>query len=183
MKIQDVSKAKKIFNDFEGSFFQMEREGIYKKYKSYRIPENIENQWRYEKIKKIEQMLLGCKNSKAIIEEFELYGHYAAQMKEETMLEFLLEYINKHQDEWDTNTIIRSVNTIFSLIDIIKYKFKKKEVIQQCIAILEKALKSGISISDDYKENGEIPNYLTTKRLDNNIKIKIEYWKGKLKDM
>ena len=178
MDLQDVSCAKEIFYKYNGSFFQMKRDGVYREYKKYMIPREIELQWLDEKKDEIISALLKCTNNKQIADLFAMYGHYAVQERDAVMLDFMLKYVFEHKDTWDTNTVIRNINTILSSISIIKDQ-NTSEVIRKCITCLEETLRKGIKISDDYIEEGKLPEYLSRERVSANIQGTINYWQEK----
>lgn len=182
MRPEDTKRAKEIFDKFDGNFFQMQREGVYEQYKKYMISEQTELQWMKEKKNEIVEILLTCKNNKSIADAFAICGHYTVQMKDEDTLNFMLKYVNEHKADWDTNTVFRNVNAILSSICIMKDSYEKKKIIEKCILWLENVLNRDFKVSDDYKEGGDMPDYLSTTKVLTNIRNTIKYWQDKIKE-
>lgn len=176
MVTQDLIYAKEVFYKYEGSFYQMKRDGVYDQYKKLMVPRELELQWMKEKTDELVNALLKCKNHKKTAELFALYGHYAVQMKDEEMLDFMINYVSDQINNWDTNTITRNINVILSSINIIGTQNKKSNVINKCIMWLEDILNNDIVISDDYKEGEDIPEYLSKERELASIRGTIKYW-------
>lgn len=167
--------AKNIFEKYRGSYFHMERDGVLKEYKSYKIPREIEEMWLKEKEILIKQELLDCTNYKLISEHMELLGHYVVELKDLKELDFMIDYIVKRSFDWDSNTVIRCVNACLSAMNISK-GVRRRNIKDICVNILKESIDRGIFISDDYRENGTLPDYLSRDRLENNIKRAIQYW-------
>lgn len=175
MGLQNCSCVKEMFHKYEGDFFQMERDGEYQEYKKYKVPRGLELQWIEELKDDLIKILLNCTNHKRIAETFALYGHYAVQTKDEKMFEFMLRYVFEHNKDWDTNTTFRNINVMLSSICILKNQNIKNEIVNKCILSLKDILDNGIRISDDYKEKGKMPEYLSTERISANIQGTIKY--------
>lgn len=174
--MEDEKKAKQIFDQFDGSYFLMCREGVFEEYKSYMIPRSTELQWLKEKQDNVLKNLLKCTNNKTKAELFDRYGQYASYINDAAAFRFMLSYLEEHKSEWDTETLFRIVSTILNARHIERNRHKEVETIKRCVEILGEELKTGIKISDDYKINGEFPDYISEERLHSQIRKSIEYW-------
>lgn len=183
MNKQNIVLAKQIFDIYEGSHYQMMRDGKYNEYMSYKISKDVEMQWMIEKKEELIEILQICKNKKIIAETIEKYGHYVVQMQDGIGLEFMYNYIEKWRKSWDTNTLFRSVLGLISARTVEKNKYKEEELLKKCIVLLKEALAEEITISDDYKRNGEFPDYLTKEKIQNNIRKCICYWSDRLNEI
>lgn len=181
MEKQYIKEAKQIFDKYKGNYYQMKREGVYDVYKSYEIPKEIEKQWVIEKQTEVFQSLMIGKSNKIIAESFAQYGHNAVQIKDESAIVFMMDYVYQCKESWDSNTTFRNINAILSSLHVMKDSIRKKEVIEKCIGILKEITIENIEISDDYKEDGEMPVYLSKEKILSNIQGTIEYWKDILR--
>lgn len=179
MEAQNFLYAKELFYKYDGNFYQMKRDAVYDIYKNQMVPKELELQWIKEKRDELTKILLECTNCKKIAEAFARYGHYASQLKDEEMFDFMTSYVFEHINNWDINTMYRNINVILSSINIIKTQSRKKEVVSQCAIWLENALNSNAEISDDYREDGVMPAYLSKEKVLANIQATIKYWRDK----
>lgn len=175
--------AKKIFEKYDGNYYQMMRDEEYKEYESYMVPKSIELQWIREKQKAIIEKLTASENYKEIAELFALYGHYAVLIKDNMALDFMMKFLSSHKHDWDDNTIFRNINAVLSTISIVKQFEDKKIIIKVCKKMLIEILNREIKISDDYKENGQLPDYLSEGKLRYNIQNTIQYWENISQDL
>lgn len=93
----------------------------------------------------------------------------------------MMDYVYQCKESWDSNTIFRNINAILSSVHVIKESIRKKELIEKCISILKEISIENIEISDDYKEHGEMPVYLSKEKILSNIHGTIGYWKDILR--
>lgn len=176
MNKQKITLAKQIFDTYDGNYYQMMRDGKYEEYKSCKVSKVIERQWMKEKEEELIKVLSICKNNRTIAEAIEKYLHYAAQMKNDSALDFVFDYILENKNDWDTNTLHRGVNALINARTLEKKQCEQKRLIEKCIMLLQESLKKDIRISDDYKENGKLPEYLSEIELQNSIQHGIQYW-------
>ena len=176
MKMDKITRARKIFDDYHGSYFHMAREGVLDEYKSYKIPRKMEILWLTEQKNMHKQQLLECENNKMIAEQFSLLGEYVAELHDKKTLNFMVEYVTCHSANWDSNTTLRNINVIFSTYGFIISDRQKDIIRKKCVEILKESISAGIWISDDYKENGLLPDYLFEEELQDKIQRAIQYW-------
>ncbi len=70
MNIKDYDEAKKIFLNYNGSYFHMHREEVLSEYKKFNIPKETEIKWLKEKI---EEILSKVNEEKSIKEKYDKY--------------------------------------------------------------------------------------------------------------
>lgn len=126
MEKQYIKEAKQIFDKYKGNYYQMKREGVYDVYKSYEIPKETEKQWVIEKQTEVFRSLMIGKSNKIIAESFAQYGHNAVQIKDESAIVFMMDYVYQCKESWDSNTIFRNINAILSSLHVMKDSIRKK---------------------------------------------------------
>lgn len=176
MKLKTTQKAKEIFDRYDGNYYQMKRDEVFDEYKAFSISKDMEEQWMKERKEKIITKLLGSKNNKIIAETFELYGHYVVQTKCTSGLNLMLDFVLDRIKFWDTNTKYRSLKAVISSACVLKDDDEKKQVIKRCVMLLKEVANEEIKISDDYMENGVLPDYLCKETLHENIQRTIHFW-------
>ena len=170
-------EAKEIFDKYHGSYFLMDRDDVYNYYKSFNISNETERKWRIDNIDSLKRRLSKTKNMKDISNYFSIICEYCVQLKSESDLLWLLEYNINNSQKLDSNTLLKNVNSLLNYAHIIKPKKKKKQFVSSCLALLIQNMNDGVTISDDYIENGCFPNYLTKELLLTKIQQTVEYYK------
>lgn len=167
-------EAKKLFEKYQCSHFLMARESDedYNKYESYKITKEQENLWINDKIEECKNKLVYSNNNSEIARLIELICRYARASVNEKCLLYVAEYMITNHNRLDTNTKVRIANALMNLYNLLVRKDKLSlEVCHDFLCAILHLLKQEkiITISDDYMENGVLPNYLTKDELHNDL--------------
>ena len=153
----------------------MMREGVYEHYKCFGINRDTELEWLRELQAAIIQSLNQTSNNKDKAKLFSEYGDVVAQMNDVQGIHFMLEFIKNNAGSFDSHSILRNVSSILNSIDFINNAKQKSTIVKETLSLLKNNLCNPIWVSNDYKENGEMPDYLSKDRVLSNIKQKIKF--------
>lgn len=176
------AEAKEIFRYYGGSHFHMARDEVYEHYKSFNISKETENLWLEEMKQEFRRELIQKKNMSEIARVFAKYGDMVSLTSDVKGCYFMLDYIQKNLKFLDSNTLERSINSLLDVVTELLKDEERKSVIRLSISMLKEMLIGTITISDDYMENGMLPNYLTVDKIRNEIQRLINYWEKVVQD-
>ena len=176
MKVENLEKARRMFDQYDGNRFFMAREGVEGEYLRYRVPEQMEVQWRKENQEEIKQSLFSDLDNCKIALQFCQYGHYTVALEDQEGLAFMIEYFEEHKDVWDTNTVTITINAIDNTARQILRKKQYKKILKQIILWSEECLEKPIWIAECYGSDES-----SEEELKREIEYGIEYDKKKLK--
>lgn len=175
MSNKNFEDAKAVFDKYDGSYYQMVRDGQYEKYKRYCVPKSLEKEWLKSKQNAEYKELLRSKNMYKTAHAFDMYCHLTSLLGDKNGIRIAEEYISDNMTIQDTWTLIREISTYTDLLRAFKaFDHKKKAKI---IKFLKELLERNITISDDYKKDGVFPDYLTEEKVREDIVRQIKYWK------
>ena len=175
MSTKNFEDAKAVFDKYDGSYYQMVRDGQYEKYKRYCVPKSLEKEWLKSKQNAEYKELLRSKNMYKTAHAFDMYCHFTSLLGDKNGIRIAEEYISDNMTIQDTWTLIREISTYTDLLRAFKaFDHKKKAKI---IKFLKELLERNITISDDYKKDGVFPDYLTEEKVREDIVRQIKYWK------
>jgi len=170
-----VDEAKKIFCEYSGSYYQMHRDGVYEQYKSYKIPQVVENEWLEEIFTDLRVKIEVEKNKRKLTEYFEKYVFTATQGRDNKAMQYAMELLEIQAPFLDTNSLYRWINIILNHYLLKSNLPLKRELVEKMLNLLKNLLEKPIIISEDYKEKGSYPDYLTKEKLIRNIQNAINY--------
>ncbi len=174
MNLKKYEEARAIFDYYDGSHFQMKRDDKYGEYKQYLIPKSIEMQWLQEKKEYAYIKIIECKNMNNVAAYFEKYCHYVNLRKDKKDIFIIWDYILQNEDVLDSNTLYRCVLAYIEVLRFFnKWSGKRRDDV---LKILSRMLNKKISVSEDYKEDGKLPDYLNEQGLKSRIIKTLEYW-------
>lgn len=170
MEIKLIEEAKQIFDEYRGNYYQMKRDGKYEEYKKFNISKDLENKWLKEIQLKGLENLKNATNKKQIADEFASYGDIVSQTKDRSSIKFMLDYFKKNSDNFDSYTLLRNSNVILNTVKMLADNRVESSVQREVVKLLKYELQKPIKISDDYKENGIFPNYISADKVTSNMK-------------
>ncbi len=182
MSSERYVEAKKMFDKYNGSYFQMEREGEYRKYKQFSIPPEVEGKWNHELKMRLVNSLQSTITEKETVLLFSQYGDLVSQTKDERGLLFMRKFASENQGKLDTYTNVRIVETILNSVNRFNLEMKQS-TIRESLKLLKLTAKSTFYVSDSYKENGSFPNFTSESIVIDRINRNILYWEQELKSL
>ena len=182
MSEQDYSEARKIFEEYNGSFFFMDRDGEYQKYKGFQVPREIEASWISERKTDIVEKLYSETDESKVAELFSQYRVMVIQDSDEKGLLFMLEFAGDNQEKWDTFTNVRVAETILDSINGFNNKYKTT-AINISLRILKSIKDSDFRVSDCYKEIGYLTDCLEEDKIRERINRNIKACEDELKTL
>ena len=173
-------EAKKLFIKYNGSYFQMDRDGVYTTYEKFNVPKEIEAKWKNELLGNVMERLQKETKKDKINDNLIQYCSMCSNWRIFEAFEALAFYIINNIKVLDSFTLYIGVDGIF---DILK-EFKKMNTHQnECFSIAEKvfyafrdSIKDNISVSDDYAVAGRIPDFLSYEKLQHRFYTSIKEW-------
>lgn len=166
--------AKVIFDNYDGSYFQMKRDDRYREYKQYSVPKSMEMQWILEKKENAKKYIIKCENMSDVATNFGKYCHYIKLRRDKKDIDIINNYILSHQETLDSYTLYRCVLEYIEVLRFFnKWSGKRREGV---LRLLGRILNKDISISEDYKVKGENLDYINEQKLKSQIIRTIEYW-------
>lgn len=175
-KRKNYDEAKEIFIKYNGSHFQMEREFEYSKYKSYRVPKEMERTWINELEEKKFDMLEIESNESIIVDILIDLEQILVQYKDENGLLLIVKYA-KNITKFDTFTKLIIAEIILNIIRELKLNNSQIDAINFAITILEDICIEPVTISQSHLNNGNVPDYMSEAILRNRAKKEIMNWK------
>ncbi len=182
MSNQIYLEARKIFDKYNGSYFQMEKEGEYQKYKNFKVPQRIEATWISERKKNIVEKLYSETSENEIASLFSQYGETVSQTIDESGLSFMLKFAKENKNKWDSFTNVRIVESILNSLSRFN-KNNKQAAINESLELLRNVEKTAFRVSDSYKVNGVFPDYVAESRIAERVNRNIKYWENELKSL
>ena len=182
MSNQIFLEARKIFDKYNGSYFQMEREGEYQKYKDFKVPQEIEATWISERIKNIVEKLYSETSENEIASLFSQYCETVSQTIDESGLSFMLKFAKENQNKFDSFTNVRIIESILNSVS--RFNTEKKQVaINESLELLRNVDKIAFHVSDSYKVNGVFPDYVAKSKIVERVNRNIKYLENELKSL
>ena len=178
MDNQEYAEAKLIFDEYDGSYFQMEREGVYKKYKKFNVPKGLEKSWIEETQNNIRQKLISEKKGNEIVSYFSRLNRIACQNNDVDSVLYLVEFAENSQHKLDSFSNVILAESILNSIGSFNYKYRRL-MIGKALSLLKNLSKTQIRISDSYKENGIYPDYIAENKITERIDRNIIYWENR----
>ena len=176
------SKAKEMFRYYKGSHFLMEREGEYTIYKGFNISREIEIEW----LKEMQQEALDRFNHEVNIKEkallFSEYGFIIGLSKDIQGYHFMRDYIRDNVENSDSESLLRNTNAVLNLLNIVNQN-ERKEIIKEALEWLRYITNNPISISDDYKVNGVLGEFISEETILSHTKANIEHLEKELEKL
>jgi len=160
----------------------MEREGDYQKYKDFNVPKEIEAEWISDRKNNITEKLYSETNESEIALLFSQYGETVSQAVDENALSFMLEFVEKNQNKWDSFTNVRVVESILNSVNRFDTKHKQT-TIKKSLDLLRNVTKTAFHVSDCYKVNGVFPDYTAENKIAERVNRNIKYWESELKSL
>lgn len=176
--MSEFKDAEKMFKFFKGNGCLMSRGEDYTIYKEFGTPPELENKWRHEMKNDFFEKLNQATNRSLIANYFFEFGSIISQIKDKDGFEFMLEYIKRNLDTFDSNTLLRTVGTVIETDRAFNKGKLSLNIRNEALSLLRDALQKPIWISKDYFENGKLPDYLTPDIVKNKIIGKIQYWEN-----
>lgn len=136
-------------------------------------------------LKGIQQETLDRFNQETNIKEkallFSEYGNIVGLSKDIQGYYFMMDYIRDSVENSDSESLLRNINAVLNQLNVVSQKEQKKEIIMEMLELLKYLVANPISISDDYRVNGELGDSLSEETILSNIKRAIKYWEEELK--
>ena len=171
-----MDEAKKMFLKYEGSYYQMLRDEVYDQYKNYNVSKSIEKEWFEEMLTDLRKRIEDEKNKKNLTDYFGRYLSIAVRTKNKDALQYAMTLLRVQKAFLDSNSLFLWINIILNSRSLEDDLLLRQELIEKMLNLLKELLIKPITISEDYKENGEYPDYLTEEILLKKIQNKITYW-------
>lgn len=180
MDIETYSEARMIFDEYNGCYFHMERDGKYYKYKEFGVPKEIEIAWIFERRRIITEKLSIAMCKSEIASLFSQYSETVNQINDENGLLFMLKFAKGKRKKLDSFTNVRIVESILNSLGGFDAEHKKNAIIES-LELLKDIENTAFCVSDNYKIDGTFPDYLTESKILERISLSIEYWGNELK--
>ena len=127
MSNKNFEDAKAVFDKYDGSYYQMVRDGQYEKYKRYCVPKSLEKEWLKSKQNAEYKELLRSKKMYKTAHAFDMYCHFTSLLGDKNGIRIAEEYISDNMTIQDTWTLIREISTYTDLLRAFKaFDHKKK---------------------------------------------------------
>lgn len=172
----NYEKAKKIFNEYAGSEFQMQREGVLKKYKSFNIPLEVENNWRKEYADRIKSNIYTAKTNSERLEAITDYIDVVKRLFNSSVTELIDDFM-QNIEKMDSYTEIRLIE--LKLNEIKGDRINQEQIIEKCVKNLHDLERKELTVDRSYYDDGKLPEYLSNDKLYMRIDNLIKYWKCK----
>lgn len=179
MEYSDLISAKEMFRLYRGSHYFMVHDGVYSDYKKFNVTREVEHEWLQEMKKEAFDKLEQASNNRSRADAFAEYGDLIKLLKDAEGFRYMLDHNRKNMHLFDSNTLLRNALMIIDTARALQDSISASEVKNEVLTILKNALKKPIYISDDYKENGAFPDYLTAEKIASNMKSTIRYWESR----
>ncbi len=179
MEYSNLMSAKEMFRLYRGCHYYMVHDGVYSDYKKFNVPREVEHEWLQEMKKEAFDNLNQASNNKSRADAFAKYGDLIKLLKDSKGLKYMVDYNRKNIHLFDSNTLLLNVLMIIDTARALEDSKLASEVKNEVLTILKNALKKPIYISDDYRENGAFPDYLTDEKIASNMKSAIQYWENR----
>ena len=180
MNNQEYAEARRIFDEYNGSYFQMEREGVYKNYKRFDVPKELEKSWIDEIQNNIRQKLNLEQNGNEIVSFFSKLNQIACHNNDMDSISYLVEFAENNQHKLDSFSNVILAESILNSIGNFDHKYRQS-VVNSALSLLKNLSKTQIRISDSYKENGIFPDYIAESKIAERIDRNIKYWEKEVK--
>lgn len=177
---KDISKAKKIFIEYNGSHFFMDRGGEYKNYKKFRVSKEQEYEW----IKEYQQeILLKVKNNKLPVNKLTDLCLTISQYHTLDITEGLIKIVEEKKELTDTFSLLLIAESINNLAENLKNKKQdNQEIIIQLkhysISLLKWLLEQPITVADTYFQRtylgGKLEKQQIIKRINDDLNLWID---------
>ncbi len=177
--MRNIEDAKKIFEQYKGSYFGMAKDEILEQYKSYGVPKELESMWLQESLNQEKERFFTITDKQEMVESIDRIAQYNVRLKDVEGLRSVFEYIISHYALWDTQTALRCMRIYFNNINLYNIS-ERKPYIYKGLDVLMALKRKEITISDDYIENGVMPNYISEERIKEDIDRMIKGWKQNL---
>ena len=129
MNIKNYDEAKKIFLDYDGSYFHMHREGVLSDYRKFNIPKKMEIEWLKEKI---EEILSKVNEEKSIKEKYHSYWNIlyilTKTLEDDELLKKTIKTFEKdlmYLDVFSINSILKMILNNKSLWEKVRHELKE----------------------------------------------------------
>lgn len=176
MVLSNSLEAEKIFKSYKGSYFHMMRDGELHKYEKFNVSKKTETVWLKELQSEALSALQTTTNKKLTAQYFSEYMDAVVHLKDQDGIFNMMNYLKETYLDLDSNTVLRCINSIQNSIKVIANKKLEAEIITECVNLLKEITQHPITISDDYKENGALPDYLTVDKVKADLARNITYW-------
>lgn len=169
--------ARKLFYYYHGNYYYMAHEGELDKYKSYHISSKIETKWALEFLSERLKKMYASDNMQIIHDLLWEYGEMACNYGDYNALESLVEFSKRRSNNLDTFTLNMGAQAVISISTALCRQRKTPKLLsdlshlsQEMLDLLKKNLERGISVSEDYRKNGILPDYLSKDKLEERVK-------------
>lgn len=179
MESSDLMNAKEMFRQYHGSHYFMLHDGVYSDYKQFNVSCEVEHEWLQEMKKEAFDELNQASNNKSRADSFAKYGDLIKLLKDAEGFQYMLDYNRNNIHLFDSNTLLRNILTVIDTVRSFEDSRLAFDVKNEVLTILKNALKEPIYISDDYREDGVFPDYLTAEAIVSNMKSTIRYWENR----
>lgn len=178
---QRLSLARKIFLNYGGNHYYMEREGEYDYYKSFNISKEQEHLWikeyQLELLEKIEV-------EKDIGSLFASLGGTIRHYNDMNCLNLMLEVAERKAKEVDSFTALRIAEEILNAVEPYRNsKLDETNIIQRAnniaLEILKNILKSPITVALYYREFDYLKDVITDESIIQRVKYLVQNWSSK----
>lgn len=180
MRNKEYADARLIFDKYHGSHFQMEREGVYTKYKKFEVPKRIERLWLEEEKVSLKNKLAIDQDESEITSLFCQIARIVSQSNDKNGMSYLISFAQNNQLKLDTFSNVMIAEAILNSVSNFDIQYKRAAVFE-ALKLLKKTSEIKFRVSDSYKENGTLPDYITEDKIIKRIQSDIKYWEMEMK--
>lgn len=173
----DIIIAKEIFLKFNGSHFQMEREGEYDTYKRFNICKDQEILWINEHAD-----LLVLKIADKVVADNNLMNlsSIIKQYKENRQFEELLKWAKTKTHNVDSFTNLRIAEEILDIVEVYEEARQKNKLVKEAkifsVGILHEIYRKPITVAQYYKDIDYLYGCLDNNTIKKRIEMKLKEW-------
>ena len=180
--MKKILNARELFFRYDGSYFHMIREDVFKTYKEYNVPLIVEHYWCNELLQNIlSQISIDTKNQ-AIGKGVSRYCSILCNRGNYRKIDPIINYILKHAKTLDTFTLCLSIESVFEVVvemqKSVYYRKKCSSISSLMICVLETNIKRGIIVSNEYILEENLHEYLSEDSLKSRILADIDKWRS-----
>lgn len=155
MNSKDLEFAKALFIKYNGSHFQMEREGDLKLYKTFNVSKDQELAWIRENQLEVLNII---KNEDVVSSKFSALTSSICQYKQISSYKLLLNIVDQKKKESDSFTLLRIAEELFRIYEsfsenCVLNEKELKELRSTVTMFLGKVLRQPFTVHEYYQKN------------------------------
>lgn len=177
--MDSMDEAKAIFQKYLGNHYEMYRDEVYDQYCKYHVPKQTEEEWRQEILQGFRKIMESSSNKKELTRCLQKYVFTVESANMLGEFDYLFSYVKRNIDRMDTYSSFLWCSVIYNLLLVRGSEAQKQAAKKQLIDFYQDLCEQPITISEDYAEEGQFPDYLTEEWLRMKIQDNIAWLQGK----